>query len=162
MDVPVVTSKVQVPAQWIDVNGHMNATYYMLVLYDASAAFAEVLGIGDTYVEQTRCGKVVLESHIVYEREVALGDELETRAWLLAVDPKRLHFFYELYNLTRKCRAATGEQVDIHFDLRRRKTVPFPEALYAQLRERVRANLTVPAPVGVGSPIRPPTNPWFD
>lgn len=158
---PIVTLNVTVPEIWIDINGHMNSTRYGLVIYDAHVELTRIIGMGDDYVASTQCSKAVLESHMAFEREVALGDELEVRSWLLAVDHKRLHFFHELYNLTRAYRAATSEQVDIHIDLEGRRSTPFPEQLYTELQSRVRESLAVPQPLGVGGHLRPPLNDWL-
>ena len=158
---PYTTLRTQCPPAWIDVNQHMNATHYTLVVYDAHVALTDILGLGDDYVAQTGCGKVVLESHLVYEREVGLNDELEVRSWLLAVDTKRLHFFHELYNLSRDCRAAIAEQVDMHVDLGARRSAPFPGWKLSQLQDVVRQMLAVPYPEGVGSRLRPPVNDWL-
>ena len=97
MSVPFIGLKIVVPSEWIDVNGHMNAMHYGLVVYDAHYNFTEAIGLGENYVKRTNCGKAVLESHMIYEREISEGDELEIRSWLLAVDKKRLHFFYEVH-----------------------------------------------------------------
>lgn len=158
---PFVTLQATCPPDWIDVNQHMNATHYTLVVYDAHVALTDILGLGDAYVAQTNCGKVVLESHLVYQREVGLGDELEVRSWLLAVDAKRLHFFHELYNLSRGCRAATAEQVDMHVDLEARRSTAFPQWKLRELQDVVRRMLAVPYPEGVGSHLRPPVNDWL-
>ncbi|QDX82106.1 hypothetical protein B9N43_13125 [Denitratisoma sp. DHT3] len=162
MDAPCISYRVEVPAEWIDVNGHMNATRYHLVVYEAHYRFTQAIGLGDDYVARTHCGKAVLESHMRFEHEVSLGDRLEVRSWLLAVDAKRLHFFHEVMNLTTGRRAAAGEQVDIHIDLLARKSAPFPATAYAELQGIVRAHLALPAPPGVGSRIRPPRNDWMD
>ena len=159
---PWLTLRTLCPSDWIDVNEHMNATHYTLVIYDAHVALTEQLGLADDYIDSTGCGKVVLESHLVYEREVGLGDELEVRSWLLAVDDKRLHFFHELYNMSRDCRAATGEQVDLHVDLRQRGAAPFPAWQREELRTVVRSMCSVTPPRGVGSRLRPPVNAWLD
>lgn len=158
---PLVTLQTTCPSTWIDVNQHMNATHYTLVVYDAHVRLTEILGLADAYVEQTGFGKVVLESHLVYEREVGLGDALEVRSWLLAVDAKRLHFFHEVYNLTRACRAACAEQVDMHVDLQARRSTPFPEWKLRELQGVVRCMLAEPCPRGVGSRLRPPVNDWL-
>lgn len=161
MEAPFTTLRVGVPPAWIDINGHMNATHYGLVVYDAHVRLTGLLGLADRYTEATGCGKVVLESHMIYEREVLLGHLLEVRSWLLAVDEKRLHFFHELYNDTLGCRAAAAEQVDLHVDLRRRRSTPFAPELYARLQAVVTAHLAQPRPAKVGSVIRPPGNPWL-
>ena len=76
MAAPVVTLRAVVPERWIDINGHMNATHYVLVIYDAHVEFTRSIGLGDDYVARTQCGKAVIESHMVYEREIALGDRI--------------------------------------------------------------------------------------
>jgi acyl-CoA thioester hydrolase len=162
MPAPVRTLNIVVPPEWIDVNGHMNATHYGLVIYDAHFNFTREIGLGDEYVKATQCGKAVLESHMVFEREICLGDELEVVSWLLAVDSKRLHFFHELYNVSKNCRAAISEQVDIHIDINLRKSSPLPECLYIELQSRVKENLATDQPQGVGSRIKPPLNAWLN
>ena len=160
MNVPFIGLKKTVPSEWIDVNGHMNATHYNLAVYEAHFNFTEEIGIGEDYVKKNNCGKAVLESHMIYEQEISSGDELEIRSWLLAVDSKRLHFFHEVYNLTKGVRAAASEQVDIHIDLIARKSSDLPMELYSQLQSRVEDNLKFPLPDRVGSNIRPPKNVW--
>jgi len=161
MQAPFIGLKTVVPKQWIDVNGHMNATHYGLAVYEAHVTFTEEIGLGEAYVKENECGKAVLESHMIYEREVSEGDELEIRSWLLAVDAKRMHFFHEVYNLSKNFRAAASEQVDIHIDLKQRQSSELPQALLLQLQERVVANLARPRPEKVGSRIRPPQNKWL-
>lgn len=159
---PTTTLHTVVPREWIDVNEHMNATHFGLVVYDAHYNFTQQIGLGDAYVAEHNCSKVVLESHMVYEREIVLGDELEVVTWLLAVDAKRMHFFHELYNRSKGCRAATSEQVDVHVDLAARRSAPLPEYLQQSLQQRVRADLSAGLPGGVGSHIRPPVNRWLE
>jgi len=162
MKTPHIGLKTVVPTEWIDINGHMNATHYGLAVYEAHVNFTEEIGLGEKYVKQTDCGKAVLEAHMIYEREVSEGDELEIRSWLLAVDKKRLHFFHEVYNLSTGLRAAASEQVDIHIDLKKRQSADLPTHLYEQLQERVRENIRLPTPNKVGSILRPPFNPWLE
>lgn len=160
MQAPYIGLKTIVPREWIDLNGHMNATHYGLAVYEAHFNFTEEIGLGSAYVKATDCGKAVLEAHMIYEQEVSEGEELEIRSWLLAVDSKRLHFFHEVYNLTRGFRAAASEQVDIHLDLIKRQSSALPSSLYLQLQERVENNLSLPRPEKVGSTIHPPKNIW--
>lgn len=161
MQVPYIGLKIIVPKSWIDVNKHMNVTHYGLAVYDAHFNFSQEIGLGEEYAKNNERGKAVLESHMIYENEISEGDELEIRSWLLAVDAKRLHFFHEIYNCTTGQRSATSEQVDIHIDLRERRSAPLPDNLIIQLKERVVANLEFPLPEKLGSTLRPPVNNWL-
>lgn len=126
---------MDVDESWLDVNDHMNARFYNDVIYDAHVLLTTAIGLGDDYVARTRHGKVVVESHLIYEREVRANARLGVRSWLLAVDEKRLHFAHELLDLTHGFRAAFAEQLDLHFDLERRRVAPLPE----DVRERLMA-----------------------
>lgn len=138
-----------VGAQWIDVNDHMNARFYSDVIYEAHALLTTYIGLGDDYVVATACGKVVAESHLIYERELRKDARIGVRSWLLAVDEKRLHFAHELLNLDEGYRAAFAEQLDLHIDLTARRVAPLPEALRNRLQtlsegaDAARANLPV-------------------
>jgi acyl-CoA thioester hydrolase len=162
MQIPYESYRVSVPPEWIDIIGHMNSTRYGLVVFEGQKRFCRAIGLGERYVERTGCGNVVIESHLLYEREVALGDELAVVSWLLGVDSKRLHFFHEVLNLTKGVRAAAAEQVDIHFDLEARRSAPFPLETLQHLQGVVREFLSVPKPAKVGSRLRPPANDWLE
>lgn len=152
----MLTYACQVPLQWIDVNGHMNAMHYYQVIYDAHVAMTEEIGLGEAYVKSTNCGKAVLESHMVFESEVSEGEQLEVVSRLLAVDEKRLHFFHELFNRTQAKRAACSEQVDIHIDLSQRCSAPMPDVLFESLQALVKLHREKPLPEGVGRQVRGP------
>ena len=58
MQTPFIGLQKTVPAEWIDINGHMNATHYGLAVYDAHANFSEQIGLGAAYVAATNFGKL--------------------------------------------------------------------------------------------------------
>ncbi len=133
-----------VPAEWIDVNDHMNVERYYGVLYQAQVAFTEHLELGRTYVASRGLSKMVVESNFRFERELRVGEHLEVRSRLLGADRKRIHFFHELWNLDRDLRAAIGEQIDVHVDLATRRSAPLPEEVLARLQRIVAAQATLP------------------
>jgi acyl-CoA thioester hydrolase len=93
VNVPFTGLRVVVPNEWIDVNGHMNSTHYGLAVYDAHFNFTEAIGLGEKYVNEHQCGKAVLESHMVYEREVCQGEELGLDLGFLHSTTKGCTFF---------------------------------------------------------------------
>lgn len=129
--------EITVPPEWIDVNHHMNSTHYGLMIYDNHVAFSEEIGLGYSYAKSGNTGKAVVESHLVYEREVTISDVLVVKSWLVGLDAKKLHFYHELHNLTKQCRAAYCEQLDVHMDLVKRCASAIPEALIPSLQFRV-------------------------
>ncbi|PTR24756.1 (3S)-malyl-CoA thioesterase [Rhodococcus sp. OK519] len=147
---PYRSLETHVRDEWIDVNGHMNAQFFGLVIYDAHARFTDLIGLGDEYVEQTGCGKVVVESHITYERELRRDEAIVVDSWLLGVDDKRAHFFHELRSPASGHRVAVGEQLDLHFDLSARRVASFPDDVRAGLEELSSAQCAAGLPVGTG------------
>jgi acyl-CoA thioester hydrolase len=139
-----------VPPEWIDINDHMNARYYTIVIYSAHSLFSEYIGFGENYVRASGCGKSVVESHLIYERELRVGDRIEVATRLLAVEGKRLHFYHEIFNAEQGYRAAVGEQLDIHVDLNSRRSALLPVDLLANLQAIAAAHATLPAPDKVG------------
>ncbi|MEV6279257.1 thioesterase family protein [Nocardia sp. NPDC051832] len=152
----VRTLECDVEATWIDINDHMNAQYYGIIVYRAHAAFTDILGLGDEYVRSTRCGKVVVQTAMTYEREVRRGACLGVDSWLLGADAKRLHFFHEVRNLGDHTRVAVSEQLDLHVNLETRRTAPMSTDLVSRLRHFVAEQAAAGQPEGVGRRIIPP------
>ncbi|HQR03007.1 MAG: thioesterase family protein [Proteobacteria bacterium] len=142
--------ETEVPADWIDINEHMNSTCYTLAIYDAHRMFTAYLGLGDAYVNERNLGKMVVESHLVYEREVLRGDRIAVDSRLLGVDRKRFHFYHELLNLSGGFRAAVLEQIDVHVDLSTRRSAPVPEDMRRHLARIVHAHRTLGPPEKTG------------
>ncbi|MDM4772306.1 thioesterase family protein [Solimonas sp. SE-A11] len=142
---PFRLHRATVPAEWIDVNDHMNVERYYHVLYRAQVEVTEHLELGRNYVASRGLSKMVVESNFRFERELRLGEQVEVRSRLLGVDRKRIHFFHELWNLDRDMRAAVGEQIDVHVDLATRRSAPLPEDVLARLQRIVAAQAALPA-----------------
>lgn len=150
------TLECDVDATWIDINDHMNAQYYGIVVYRAHAAFTDALGLGDEYVRTTGFGKVVVQTAMTYEREVLHGSRLAVDSWLLGVDAKRLHFFHEVRTLGDGTRVAVSEQLDLHVDLGTRRTAPLPADIRTRLARFAAEQRAAGHPDGVGRTIRFP------
>lgn len=145
VDTGFTQGEIIVPPEWIDVNHHMNSTHYGLMIYDNHVAFSEEIGLGYSYAKSGKTGKAVVESHLVYEREVSISDVLVVKSWLVGLDAKKLHFYHELHNLTKQCRAAYCEQLDVHMDLVKRCASPIPVELTPLLQQRVEQSKAIAA-----------------
>jgi acyl-CoA thioester hydrolase len=83
--------------QWIDHNQHMNMGYYLVVFDLATDEFLQWVGLDGAHRRARQVSTFCLEAHITYHREVRAGDPLRFTTRLLAYDPKRIHYFHELY-----------------------------------------------------------------
>ncbi|HEX2116226.1 MAG TPA: thioesterase family protein [Alphaproteobacteria bacterium] len=142
--------RAEIRPEWIDYNGHMNVAYYVLVFDYATDAFWNYLGIGEDYLKRTNNSTFALESHITYQGEVRLGDEVRVTSQLLGVDAKRLHFLHRMYHAEKGHLAATLECVSLHVSLGTRRAAPFPPDLQAFLERVVAAHRSLGMPEEAG------------
>src|SRR5690606_22498874 len=108
---------------WIDFNGHMNVAYYVLAFDRATDKFFDWLGLDEAYRQATNRSTFALEQHILYLREVRLGDPLRFTTQLIDHDAKRIHYFHRMYHDREGYLAATTEIISMHIDLGRRRGV---------------------------------------
>ena len=57
----------EVLPEWIDLNGHMNLAYYVVLFDYATDMLFEAIGIGREYKDATSHGTFVAETHNLYE-----------------------------------------------------------------------------------------------
>lgn len=131
--VPFREYKTVVPPEWIDGNGHMSARFYSLLVFDAHWKFSDAIGLGSAYIRDHHLGKNIVEGHMVYERELMLGDHIEVDSRLLAVSDKGVHITHEVFNVDKNYRAAIWEEIDLNVDLKTRRSVSFSTDMRAQL-----------------------------
>lgn len=131
--IPFREYKTVVPQEWIDGNGHMSARFYSLLVFDAHWKFSEAIGLGAAYIREHNLGKNIVEGHMIYERELLLGDHVEVDSRLLAVSNKGVHVAHEVWNVDRNYRAAMWEEIDLNVDLATRRSTPFSVAMRNKL-----------------------------
>ncbi len=147
----------EVLPQWIDANGHMNLAYYVVLFDQATDALYDLIGVGQAYRDATGYSTFTAETHMLYEREILVGERVRVVSHLLGVDTKRLHYFHEMFHAQHGHRVAAQELIGLHIDLRIRRVAPFPPELLARLQEIARARADQPLPQGVGRRISMPS-----
>ena len=146
----VLTHAVVVP-EWLDYNGHMNVAYYTRVFDLGVDAYKAVIGLTLEYIESTGRSTVALESHVTYQQEAHLGDELRVETRVLGCDGKRAHIYQELYRDTTLL--ATQESLALSFDKATRRSAPFEPHIAEGYRRMVGAQAGIPRPAWVGRAI---------
>lgn len=158
----VPAARRTVPAEFGDVNGHMNVRHYLALYDDAEWEYFERLDLGVAHARAERRGLFALEQHLVYAREVGIGDDVSVHTRLLGRTAKVLHLVSYLVDHTRREVAGSIEVLDAYADLDARRLTPFTDgpALRA-LDERLAADLALDwAPVGAGCLVlRAPSSP---
>lgn len=122
-----------VQPSWLDYNEHMNVAYYMHVFDNAGERLIEHAGMGETYTRQTQNSWMILESHITYQNEARLGEQLRVESRVLDCGPKLVHLYQEMFR--DELLLSTCEQLLLHVSLSTRKSSPFTPAVLAKLEE---------------------------
>jgi acyl-CoA thioester hydrolase len=136
--------------EWIDFNGHMNLAFYVLAFDHATDRFLHHVALGEAYMRRSGCSVFILETHVVYKREMRLGDRMRFTTQLLGHDAKRLHFIHHMYHAGEGFLAAANEIMGLHVDMRTRRSASIPtEAADALARLRAdQARLPIPPEAG--------------
>jgi acyl-CoA thioester hydrolase len=153
IDAPLRLHRTTVDPQWVDYNGHMSESCYLLVFGDNADAFFRFIGIDEKY----RAGGhslYTVETHLHHRREVDEGEPLALSLRLLDHDAKRVHVFHEMFHETTGVLLATAEQMLVHVDSQAGRSAPLPDDVSARLDSVHRAHAVLPVPDAVGKPMR--------
>ncbi len=141
-----------VQAQWVDYNGHMSESCYLLVFGDQSDAFFRYIGIDEAY-RQAGHSLYTVQTMMHNLREVGLGAPLRLTLQLLAADDRRLQLFHSMYHGATGALLATGEQLLVHVDMQQARSTPMPRWLLERVLAIVRAHRVLPYPARAGASI---------
>jgi carnitine 3-dehydrogenase len=141
-----------VPRAWVDYNGHMSESCYLLAFGDQSDAFFRLIGIDEAY----RAGGhslFTVQTMIFNLAEAHLGDRLDLSLQLIDADEKRLHIFHAMHNAETGELLATGEQMLVHVDMAAGRSTPMPTDLNARVQAVLAAHADLPRPAQAGRSI---------
>ena len=130
---PFVSSTMRVEPQWIDHNRHLNMAYYNVLMDRAIDELFALIGLGPAYVAERGGTTFTAECHVMYRRELTVGEPVRTTIQLIDFDDKRLHTFEELRHANEGWLSASSENVSLHVDVATRKVAPFPADIMANL-----------------------------
>lgn len=141
-----------VPREWVDYNGHMSESCYLLAFGDQSDAFFRFIGIDEAY-RASGHSLFTVQTMIFNLAEAHLGDRLDLSLQLLDADNKRLHIFHAMHNAVSGELLATGEQMLVHVDMAAGKSSAMPAELQRRVAAIRAAHSALPAPPQAGSTI---------
>lgn len=143
-----------VRSDWIDYNGHMNVTYYLLSFDHAvDRLLGDVLGIGEAFTNKAGQGSYALQSNIHYLGELLEGTAFDFSLLLIDCDAKRMHMMVEMNNLASGAVAATCEQVLMNVDLTTRRSTPYPDWAQARMVLMRDSHAKAPRPPQFAQPL---------
>ena len=111
--------------EFTDYNGHLNVAFYVHIFDIAADVMLDNFNMGGISAKKNKKTTFVAEMHTVYNQEVRLGEEVETRITYVDHDKKRIHYRLSMYHKDKKYLAATNEVLSLFVDLATRKVVEF-------------------------------------
>ena len=111
---------------WTDYNNHMNVAYYVLIfdIYGAEKLMTQ-FKMGEHSAKTTNKSTMVVESHITYNKEVKLDDEVNLNLVYFDHDKKRLLYKLEMIHKQKGYLVSTMEILSLYVDLKERKVSEF-------------------------------------
>lgn len=149
IEAPLGLYRTTVPPEWLDYNGHMSESNYLVMVGDAADAFFRYVGIDDAY-RAAGHSMYTAETHLHHLRESGLGDSLDATLQLLDVGPKSVHLFISLREEASREPVATAEQLLVHVDMASGRVVPMPDDLHDRMLAILAAHRGLPRPAVVG------------
>ena len=126
-----------VPAEYEDVNGHLNVTGYLYLHDRAGWEFLSSIGIDEEYRTARGLSFFDLEHHLRYLSEVGTGDHVAIHGRLVARTAKLLHGQFFMLDIGRGVLASTFEFLSIHMSLETRRSIEWPEDVAASLDDLI-------------------------
>jgi acyl-CoA thioester hydrolase len=157
IEAPFARYEGEVLPAWIDANGHLNLAYYIVLFDYATDLLFETIDIGLNYKKRENKGTFVAETHILYERELLVGERVRVESRILGADLKRLHLAHEMFAVTDGRRAAMQELMFLAIDFVHRRVAPWPADAGERVRAAAAAHAALPRPDWVGRRVQMPT-----
>lgn len=151
VETPFQASRQVILPEWIDYNGHMNVSYYVLVFDRATDDFFDFMGMDAEYRAAGNVSAFTAEMHVNYIREAKEGDEVYVTTQLLGYDAKRFHYFHRMYHAEEGYLAATNELLCLFVDMSQRRVTQMPPLILDRLAEIRESHAELPLPEQAGS-----------
>lgn len=149
---PLCLLETAVAPQWVDYNGHMSESCYLLVFGDNSDAFFRFIGIDEAY-RAAGHSLYTVQTQLHNLREACEGEPIRLTLQLLDADEKRLHIFHAMFHGASGELLATGEQMLVHVDMQAGRSVAMPADMQAKVQAIRAAHAGLPRPAQAGQPI---------
>ena len=122
----IFLSTQKIIKEWIDYNNHMNVSYYLLIFDKYGAdVLNDNFKMGEHSAKTTGKSTMIVESHITYNKELQLNDEVDINCVYFDHDKKRLQYKMEMIHKEKKFLASTIEILALYVDLNERKVAEF-------------------------------------
>jgi acyl-CoA thioester hydrolase len=152
IEAPLRMHRTRVKAEWVDYNGHMSESCYLVVFGDSADAFFRFIGIDEAY-RASGGSLYTVETHMHNRREASEGEPLDLTLQLLDHDRKRVHIFHEMRHGDSGDLLATAEQLLVHVDMAAGRSAEIPPEVVERIAAIHQAHAALATPDVVGKPM---------
>lgn len=150
---PLCLHAPRVQPEWVDYNGHMSESCFLLAFGDSADAFFRFLGIDERYRDLRGLSFYTVQTHLHNLQEAAEGAPLRLTLQLLDADDKRMHLFHSMFHASSGELLATGEQMLVHVDTRAGRAAAMPADIHDHVHAVLAAHAALPRPPQAGAAI---------
>lgn len=152
IEAPLRLYATTVPADWIDYNGHVNDSRYLLAFGEATDVLLRGIGVDAAYVA-ARGSYYTVETHLSHLGAAFRGDRIHVTTQIVGVDAKRVQLFHVLARDGDGSPLALAEQMLVHVDAKEQRAVPAPDEIRERLLRIAAAHALLPRPQRAGRSI---------
>ena len=114
----IFLSSQKIIKDWIDYNNHLNVSYYLLIFDKYGADILnDKFKMGENSAKTTGKSTMIVESHMTYNQELKLNDEVDINLVYFDHDKKRLQYKIEMIHKEKNFLASTIEVLALHLSL---------------------------------------------
>ena len=121
----VLLANKKIIKDWIDYNGHMNLSYYILVFDMGAEVILSKFEMGEHSAKTTKKSTMVVETRTNYLKEVKENEEVIISLSYFDHDKKRLHYKLEMHEKSTNNLSATTEVLALYMNLNERRVSEF-------------------------------------
>ncbi|MCW3784338.1 thioesterase family protein [Defluviimonas salinarum] len=150
---PLILFRSKVRPEWIDSFDHVNIAHYLTICDHANWAFWNWINHPEGTIEARASHEyVIVENHVHYIDELALGTPIHVETQFLGFDDKRYVLFHRVFKTEGNVLAATNEVKSLGFNLRERRPERWRPFVGERLNliHRAHAGLEMPEQAGQG------------
>jgi carnitine 3-dehydrogenase len=146
---PLVLLSREIPADWLDYNGHVTESRYLQIFGDATDALLGYIGVDAAYLDGGGSYYTV-ETHISHLGQLFAGDRVEAMTQVLGWDDKRLHLFHTLVRAGQDEPVALAEHMLLHVDAAAGRACPVRDGVRERIAALADAHAHLPRPARAG------------
>ena len=146
---PLALYSREIPADWLDYNGHVTEARFLDLFADATDALLRWVGLDGAYLAAGGSYYTV-ETHISHLGQLYAGDRVQVLTQVLGSDDKRLHLFHTLVRVGSEEPIAMGEHMMVHVDAGAGRAAPVRDGVRERVAALAEAHAGLPRPPRAG------------